>query len=119
MSDLGGGKTTLVRGLARGLGSKDRVASPTFTLSKLYKTERFDIHHFDFYRLADAGLVGLELHDLLGDPHNIVVVEWGGSVQHVLPDDRLHVEITRTGDDSRKIRITYPQPLEYAVKGIV
>lgn len=118
VSDLGGGKTTFVRGLVAGLGSDDRVASPTFTLSKLYKTKRFDVHHFDFYRLADAGLVGLELHDLLGDPQNIVIVEWGGSVQHVLPEDKLRIEISRTGDDARQIRVTCKPSLGYTVKGL-
>ncbi|MBX4191001.1 tRNA (adenosine(37)-N6)-threonylcarbamoyltransferase complex ATPase subunit type 1 TsaE, partial [Candidatus Saccharibacteria bacterium] len=52
-SDLGGGKTTFVRGLAAGAGSKANVTSPTFTLSRLYPAKNFSIHHFDFYRLND------------------------------------------------------------------
>jgi len=51
VSDLGGGKTTFVRGLARGLGSADVVSSPTFTVSKVYKADKLELHHFDFYRL--------------------------------------------------------------------
>src|ERR1700694_1633997 len=63
MSDLGGGKTTFVRGLARGLGSPDHVSSPTFKLSNVYtipvsKTPEWDrverLYHYDFYRLPDA-----------------------------------------------------------------
>jgi tRNA threonylcarbamoyladenosine biosynthesis protein TsaE len=116
VSDLGGGKTTFTRGLAKGAGSKDIVASPTFTVSKVYKTGKFEIHHFDFYRLGDAGLAAHELHDLLNDPQIVIVVEWGGAVQHVLPKDRLTIEIAKTGEESRSLIFTYPQPLEYLVR---
>src|SRR4051812_18557733 len=60
-SDLGGGKTTFVRGLIRGTGSKDHVVSPTFTLSRIYQTKDFQIHHFDFYRLNDPGILADQL----------------------------------------------------------
>src|SRR5687767_41688 len=66
-SDLGGGKTTFVRGLARGFGSTDKVSSPTFTVQKVYKTGGKEMHHYDFYRLAEAGLTGHELEDSIGD----------------------------------------------------
>jgi len=66
-SDLGGGKTTFVRGLVRGAGCHDRVSSPTFTLSRVYKSKDFEIHHFDFYRLQDPGLVANELAEVVGD----------------------------------------------------
>src|SRR5205809_5112570 len=56
-SDLGGGKTTFVRGLVRGGGSRERVSSPTFTLSRLYKAKNFEIQHFDFYRLDRPGVL--------------------------------------------------------------
>lgn len=118
ISDLGGGKTTFTRGLAKGIGSTDRVASPTFTVSKLYKGKNIEIHHFDFYRLADAGLMEYELHDLLGDPEVVVVVEWGDVVVHVLPAERLTIHLKRTGDDSRQLDLTYPEPLQYLVEGI-
>lgn len=118
ISDLGGGKTTFTRGLARGVGSTDKVASPTFTVSKLYQGPSLEIHHFDFYRLHDAGLMAHELHDLLGDPAVVVVVEWGDVVAHVLPDDRLTIRLTRTGDDSRDIRLEYPKQLAYLVEGV-
>lgn len=118
VSDLGGGKTTFVRGLVRGLGSVDRVASPTFTISKLYKSDRFDIHHFDFYRLGDAGLVGLELHDLLGEPRNIILIEWGESVAHILPEARATVLLRRTAELERAVTIKYPDSLAYLVAGI-
>jgi tRNA threonylcarbamoyladenosine biosynthesis protein TsaE len=113
ISDLGGGKTTFVRGLAIGAGSTDHVASPTFTVSKVYIAPKFDIHHFDFYRLAEAGLMEYELHDLLADPKIVVVVEWGGVVQHVLPDKRLTIEINQTENDARDFYMTCDPSLGY------
>jgi tRNA threonylcarbamoyladenosine biosynthesis protein TsaE len=115
ISDLGGGKTTLTRGIARGAGSSDVVGSPTFTLSKVYKTQKFEIHHFDFYRLAEAGLMEHELHDLLGDQQTVVVVEWGDVVQHVLPDQRLTINLAQTADGDRQLTYQYPQTMAYLV----
>jgi tRNA threonylcarbamoyladenosine biosynthesis protein TsaE len=113
VSDLGGGKTTLTRGLARGAGSADHVASPTFTISREYVTEKFTIHHFDFYRLQEAGVVAEELHELVGDPRAVVVVEWSNIVQHVLPADHLKIEIQQTGEEEREFTISYPESLKY------
>ncbi len=118
VSDLGGGKTTFTRGLVAGAGSHDVVASPTFTVSRVYTTPQFAIHHFDFYRLPEAGLAAYELHDIIGDPHTVIVVEWGGVVVHVLPHDRIKIELTRTGDTSRHVVISYPQSLGYVMEGI-
>lgn len=118
ISDLGGGKTTFVRGMAKGMGSKDRVASPTFTISKVYKSKDMELHHFDFYRLQDAGLLEYELHDLLDDQNIILVVEWGEVVQHVLPEDRLTIEISRTGEEKRQLTLTFPESLAYLTENL-
>lgn len=115
ISDLGGGKTTFTRGLVEGAGSKDIVSSPTFTVSKVYKAGTFEIHHFDFYRLGEAGLAAHELQDLLKDNGVVIVVEWGGVVEHVLPDRRVTINLVRTADDSRKLNITFDDSLDYLV----
>lgn len=117
-SDLGGGKTTFIRGLARGFGSSDRVASPTFTISKVYKNGARQLHHFDFYRLPDSGLVGLELQDVIEDPTNVIAVEWSGVVSDVLPKDRLTVEIKAEGESSRQLHLNASEKLGYLVKGL-
>src|ERR1700738_2881383 len=57
-SDIGGGKTTFVKGLAVGMGVTDVVQSPTFTISQIHQAKRgLELHHFDFYRLNDAGVM--------------------------------------------------------------
>lgn len=117
-SDLGGGKTTFTRGLASGAGSTDVVSSPTFTVSKIYAAPLFKIQHFDFYRLPDAGLIAHEIEDLLEDPAFVLVIEWGGSINHVLPGDRVNIAITRTGDDSRRLLVEYPESLSYLVENL-
>ncbi len=121
-SDLGGGKTTFVRGLARGVGSPDHVSSPTFTISNHYivpsKNAEVNIRHFDFYRLAEAGLIEHEIEDYIGDTSTVIVVEWSNVVQHVLPENRLIITIAVTGDESREISIQYPSTLSYLVESI-
>lgn len=116
ISDLGGGKTTFVRGLARGANSEDHVASPTFTVSKVYKAPKFDIHHFDFYRLQEAGLMEHELQDLLDDPKIVVVVEWGEVVQHVLPPKRLAVELEQLEKEGRDMHVSVEPSLGYLLE---
>lgn len=112
-SDLGGGKTTFVRGLARGFGSPDRVASPTFTISKVYKNGKKELHHFDFYRLQESGLIAHELDEVIHDPLCTVVVEWAEVVSQVLPDDRLSVKIKQAGQDNRSLDVSCPEKLSY------
>ena len=116
VSDLGGGKTTFVRGLVRGAGSTDRVASPTFTISREYAAPKFTIVHFDFYRLAEAGVIAEELKEFMGDPNYVVVIEWGDIVADVLPADHVRIQIQYKTDTERLIQSTYPPKLAYAIE---
>jgi tRNA threonylcarbamoyladenosine biosynthesis protein TsaE len=118
VSDLGGGKTTFTRGLVRGTGSTDKVASPTFTLSREYEAPKFTIAHFDFYRLGEAGIVGDELAEVISDREYVTVVEWGDIVHDVLPEDRLTVRIKLNADESRTLSFEYPEKLAYLLEGI-
>lgn len=117
MSDLGGGKTTLTRGIAKGAGSEDHVSSPTFTISNIYKTKNYPIYHFDFYRLHEAGLIEHELQDALDDKA-VVIVEWSDVVKHVLPEGRVTINIKSSGDESRTFEISYPESLSYVVEAL-
>lgn len=99
--ELGAGKTTFARGLARGAGFKGRVSSPTFALAHVYRGRRLTVHHLDMYRLADGdpGEVGLE--ELLRDPRGVVVVEWPGAAAAGWPKDRLEVELAHARSGRR------------------
>ncbi len=118
VSDLGGGKTTFVRGLARGFGSSDRVGSPTFTINRTYQAGGRSLYHFDFYRLSEAGIVAEELAEAIDQPQAVVAVEWGDIVQNVLPKERLTVAITNAGDNTRRLTFRYPASLDYLVKSL-
>ncbi len=115
---MGGGKTTFVRGLARGATSDDKVASPTFTISKVYKTTNFEIHHFDFYRLHEGGIVASELAELIGDPKIVVLVEWGNVVQHVLPQRRVTISFKQTPDGDREVTIQAHPDFSYLIEAV-
>lgn len=118
MSDLGGGKTTFVRGLARGMGSRDRVASPTFTISRVYTSDTLEMHHFDFYRLGEPGLIAEELAEVLHDNAIVTVVEWADIVKDVLPSKRLTIIIEKTPTDGRTIRFRAPESLSYLLEAV-
>lgn len=91
--ELGAGKTTFARGVARGAGFKGRVSSPTFALAHVYRGKRLTVHHLDMYRLAGGDPTEVGLEDLLRDPRGAVVVEWPGALAGAWPKDRLEVEL--------------------------
>jgi len=113
VSDLGGGKTAFVRGLAAGMGSKDTVHSPSFTVSNEYRSGKFTLYHFDFHRLDDAGIVGQELAEIVADPRAVVAVEWAGLVENILPADRLTIRFKVMGETDRQLVLEYPERLSY------
>lgn len=110
VSDLGGGKTQLVRGLARGIGSRDAVQSPSFTISRIYKGKGLEIHHFDFHRLDDPGLMKHELADVIGEKTIVVAVEWADRVSDVLPADRLIIRLAAIDENEREIDLQATGP---------
>ncbi len=96
--ELGAGKTTLVQGIADGLGFAGAVVSPTFTLVREYRGGRLDVIHVDVYRLERVqDVLDLGLDDALAEDRSVLVVEWGDAVEAVLPDDHLVIELTVPG----------------------
>lgn len=90
--DLGAGKTRLVQGVARALGVRDPVTSPTFLLLKQYEGTH-PIAHLDVFRMGTLqDLVDLGYDELL-DSGSILLIEWGDAVQGLLPPDYLEVEM--------------------------
>jgi tRNA threonylcarbamoyl adenosine modification protein YjeE len=100
--ELGAGKTTFVQGVARGLGIEEQVSSPTFTLVKEY-SGILDLAHVDVYRLDRMQeVVDLGLEEL-GGGDDVLLVEWGDTIEELLPDDRLQVELA-TADAEENVR---------------
>jgi tRNA threonylcarbamoyladenosine biosynthesis protein TsaE len=113
-SDLGGGKTTFVKGLAKGLGSLDIATSPTFTINRTYACrDNLVLEHFDFYRLNDPGIVAHELSEVIDQKDTIIAIEWGDIVGDVLPTQRIEIAINRRKDDENKRELIATYPAEY------
>jgi tRNA threonylcarbamoyladenosine biosynthesis protein TsaE len=117
VSDLGGGKTTFVRGLARGMGSRDSVRSPSFTLANQYQSGELTLYHFDFYRLNDPGILAHELAEITADKKAVIVVEWATIVAEVLTMPHLVISLKQTDERERDIRIDYPEQYNYLFSG--
>ncbi len=100
---LGAGKTAFVRGLARGMGVRGRVSSPTFTLMREHAGP-VPLAHFDLYRLTPDGVDELALDDWFGGTH-VCAVEWPQNAGDALPPERLDVTLETVGDDARRILI--------------
>ncbi len=112
VGDVGTGKTTFVRGLARGLGSSDHVSSPTFTLSNMYRG-RLELHHLDLYRLREPGLIRHQLSEIVEQSESVIVVEWGGEVSEVLPRRRITIRFKIAEAEARKLELSIPKSLDY------
>lgn len=97
---LGAGKTTLTRGIGRGLGAEGTIQSPTFVLARTHRIPGGKLVHVDAYRLSSA----MELDDLDIDFENsIVIIEWARDFLDGFSDSFLTVEIDRTSEDESRI----------------
>lgn len=107
IGDVGAGKTTFVRGLARGMGISEAIASPSFTISRMYDgRRRMMLAHYDFYRLQEPGILALELNEAINNRDTVVVVEWARTVQHILPTDRIVLHILSPTENARSVEIS-------------
>lgn len=95
--DLGAGKTTFTKGLAKALGIKQTITSPTFTILKSYENEEVTLHHIDAYRLEgitqDLGFEEVFEEDAY------CVVEWFDFIEYALPKERLNIAIRLDGEE--------------------
>ena len=106
VGDVGAGKTTFVRGLARALGATAPVTSPSFTISKSYALQDGrTLTHYDFYRLQDPGIMVEDLSEKLTDPSQLVVIEWGETIQDFLPPDHTIITILYNDDGTREVTV--------------
>ncbi len=106
---LGAGKTLLTKGILSALDyDVDEVNSPSFALVNLYRTEKFDVYHIDFWRLDDGSDVGaaVGLSEILEDAKAVVIAEWSERLKEInLPNVIIRVSIEGDGDEARKITI--------------
>jgi len=108
VGELGAGKTAFVKGLALGLGIREVVASPTFTIVKEHDAP-IPLFHVDFYRLEHAAELANIGFDDYFERGGVVVVEWADRFLEALPADRLDVRIEITGPESRRIHFGGPR----------
>lgn len=111
IGELGSGKTTFVQGLARGLGIKKRIISPTFIFIRPYaichSPRATRLFHVDLYRIEKAEeAVGLGLEEIWSEPENIVVIEWAEKIEKTLPKKMIRIYFEYEGQDERRIRVT-------------
>lgn len=103
--DLGAGKTAFVRGLAEGLGIKESIVSPTYTILRAYESAELPLYHFDVYRIADEE----ELYEIGFDEYacgdGVCVCEWADIIPDALPIPRYDIHIERTEDTIRRITV--------------
>ncbi len=107
--DLGVGKTVFTKGFGKGLGIKDVINSPTFTILKSYEDGRIPLYHFDVYRIEDISEmdeIGYEDY-FYGD--GVCMIEWAVNIMELIPENAIRVKIEKDidkGFDYRKITIT-------------
>ncbi len=107
--DLGSGKTIFVQGLAKGLGIKRKVTSPTFVFMRQYpfsiKKFPMTFYHLDLYRgQNDQDFEALGLEEIFA-PDTIVVLEWAEKIKKELPKKRIEIKIEKVNDKTRRISI--------------
>ncbi|MGO1479097.1 tRNA (adenosine(37)-N6)-threonylcarbamoyltransferase complex ATPase subunit type 1 TsaE [Senegalia sp. (in: firmicutes)] len=102
--DLGAGKTTLTKSIARGLEVEEYVTSPTFTIVNEYDG-RLHVNHFDVYRIADID----EMYDIGYEEYiyseSVSIIEWASNIGEILPDQRIEIYIETIDANSRKFNI--------------
>ena len=103
--ELGSGKTTFVQGLAKGLGIKARVISPTYILIRKYGKS---FYHIDLYRLegeVEKEMKNLGIEEIWDNPENVVVIEWAEKVSQAIPKKAIWIEFENLGAKRRKITL--------------
>ncbi len=108
--DLGGGKTTFVQFLAEKLGIKEDVLSPTFVIFRKFKAPfPFQyFYHFDCYRIKNSKeILDLGFREIVDNPKNIVVIEWAGKIEDILPEEALVLNFEFLEENKRKITFNY------------
>ena len=111
VGDLGGGKTTIIKGLAAGLGITQTVTSPTYNIQRSYKIPTGGkLEHYDLYRLGEDEVLLQEMREIIATGDSIICVEWADHFSQHLSADRFVVKLTFIDETSRQINITATGP---------
>jgi len=104
IGNLGAGKTTLAKGIVKGLGAAqpDEVSSPTFTLIHEYSPS---VYHIDLYRLDRENQVATLGLDEIFDRNAVVLIEWGERFERLMPEDRIEIRLRAIEENSREIEV--------------
>jgi len=106
IGDLGSGKTTLARGVLRGMGYTGKVKSPTFTLVEVYEFSRLYLYHFDFYRFHDPRELGEAGFREYFTPQSVCLVEWPEKATGLPPADlRILMAVAELAESGRNVQI--------------
>ncbi len=107
--ELGAGKTTFLQGLAKGLGIKEKILSPTFIIFKKFNIPNSDFsffYHIDCYRINDAKeLLSLGFNDFINNQPNIVAIEWPKKIKSILPKNKIVINFKMNNSQERIITI--------------
>lgn len=107
--DLGTGKTHITKGIAKGLGVKEHITSPTFTIVNEYDSGRLKLYHFDVYRVSEPDEIYAIGFDDYIFSDGVSIIEWANYIEEILPNEYLHILIEKDlsmGEDYRKVTIT-------------
>ena len=104
--NLGSGKTTFVQGLAKALGIRQRIISPTFIIIRSHKLKtNKTFYHIDLYRMGKTDLNSLGLKEIFLEKDAIVVIEWAEKIENLLPADTLKIRFETISENERKLEI--------------
>lgn len=121
--DLGSGKTNFTKILAKNIGVKKEITSPTFIIQRNFDlneisennifeqlTTKFKkIYHFDVYRIESLNeLKTIGWDEVISNPENLVVIEWANLIEQVLPNETLKIKFSVVDEDTRKLEIIFP-----------
>lgn len=116
IGDLGGGKTTFLKGFAKGLGIKEKILSPTFVLMKKFSINNQQLtinnfchfYHIDCYRIQKPKeILDLGFKEIVSNPKNIVAIEWADYIRKILPKNILLLKFKFINKNKRKITYDY------------
>lgn len=114
--DLGAGKTTITKGIGKGLGIEEEINSPTFNILKCYFNNKLNLFHIDAYRLEDVSDEGknIGLEEVI-EGNGVAIIEWPQFIEEMISFSSMNIEIHSLGDNKRQLIFSSLSPKYYAL----